>query len=382
MENNAGQNQSGKKPELGEYGDYTFKEDFSETTTKTLENIGKGIKVGQEQLGKAVNIVKNAMDNEAGKPKTVWAPIAKCPAGTYSQVFLILLTIFLFATGGGGTILSLLGGGMKFFRIVGFLNLGLGFLCGIVSKNIADRLMRFRRYVKILDGRAYCPLEELSQGIDKKDKYIVKDLHKMFDKKMFPEGQISQDGLMLVLSQEAEDYYIQYLETKKQQEAIEIEKQKALDERMKLEALNPVFKEAREVAEDGQRTIEQIRAISQNLTGDPIYVKLVRLETVVSKIFSFIQEHPDNLMTIRRFMGHYLPTTLKLVTTYSKLQRESIQGSNIQETQQEILNSMDTICQAFEKLLNDLYEDTAMDISTDISVMKTLFAQEGLTSNK
>lgn len=34
---------------------------------------------------------------------------------------------------------------------------------------------------------------------------------------------------------------------------------------------------------------------------------------------------------------------------------------------------------AFEKLLDDLFQETAWDVSSDISVLKTMLAQEGLT---
>ena len=35
---------------------------------------------------------------------------------------------------------------------------------------------------------------------------------------------------------------------------------------------------------------------------------------------------------------------------------------------------------AFENLLDSLYESTAMDVSSDISVLETMFAQDGLTN--
>ena len=38
---------------------------------------------------------------------------------------------------------------------------------------------------------------------------------------------------------------------------------------------------------------------------------------------------------------------------------------------------MDTITHAFEQLLDDLFMDTAFDISSDISVLHTMFAREG-----
>ena len=40
--------------------------------------------------------------------------------------------------------------------------------------------------------------------------------------------------------------------------------------------------------------------------------------------------------------------------------------------------TLDTLNQAFEKLLDSVFQDTAWDVSSDISVLHTLLAQEGL----
>ena len=40
------------------------------------------------------------------------------------------------------------------------------------------------------------------------------------------------------------------------------------------------------------------------------------------------------------------------------------------------------INQAFENLLDSCYKDTAWDISTDISVLNTMLAKEGLTGDE
>ena len=42
---------------------------------------------------------------------------------------------------------------------------------------------------------------------------------------------------------------------------------------------------------------------------------------------------------------------------------------------------METIVTAFEKQLDALFGDTALDIDTDITVMEGMLAQEGLTEN-
>ena len=48
---------------------------------------------------------------------------------------------------------------------------------------------------------------------------------------------------------------------------------------------------------------------------------------------------------------------------------------------QDIETTLDTIIEAFQKLLDELYEETVMDVSADISVLKTMFAKDGLSGN-
>ena len=44
----------------------------------------------------------------------------------------------------------------------------------------------------------------------------------------------------------------------------------------------------------------------------------------------------------------------------------------------EIEATLDTLNTAFEKLLDSLFQEKAWDISSDISVLNTMLAQEGL----
>ena len=81
-------------------------------------------------------------------------------------------------------------------------------------------------------------------------------------------------------------------------------------------------------------------------------------------------------------MEYYLPTTWKLIDAYRVLDQQSIQGENISSSKKEIRDTLDTINEAFENLLDSFFRNTAWDVSTDISVLKTMLAQEGLTGNK
>ena len=61
------------------------------------------------------------------------------------------------------------------------------------------------------------------------------------------------------------------------------------------------------------------------------------------------------------------------------MSRQGVQGENITGTMEKVEGMMATIVLAFEKQLDSLFGDQAMDISTDITVLDNMMAREGLT---
>ena len=53
-------------------------------------------------------------------------------------------------------------------------------------------------------------------------------------------------------------------------------------------------------------------------------------------------------------------------------------AKTVLNSKKEIEDTLDTLNSAFAKLLDNLFEDTAWDVSSDISVLQTMLAQEGL----
>ena len=66
---------------------------------------------------------------------------------------------------------------------------------------------------------------------------------------------------------------------------------------------------------------------------------------------------------------------------YEDMDGQPVQGENITASKKEIEETIDTLNIAFEKLLDSIFRDTAWDVSTDISVLHTVLAQEGLTED-
>ena len=106
------------------------------------------------------------------------------------------------------------------------------------------------------------------------------------------------------------------------------------------------------------------------------------MELLIGRIFDRVKQAPESVADIRRLMEYYLPTTVKLLEAYEELDAQPIQGENITSSKTEIEKTLDTLNIAFEKLLDDLFQDTAWDVSSDISVLHTMLAQEGLTEDE
>ncbi len=112
---------------------------------------------------------------------------------------------------------------------------------------------------------------------------------------------------------------------------------------------------------------------------DPkLAAKLSEIRELMNTMFDYVSKNPDKLPRIRRFLNYYLPTLEKLMNTYLELSSEKIKGENITKTLSGIEGILDTIKPAFERMLNDLYEDRAIDISSDITVLENMLENEGL----
>jgi len=133
---------------------------------------------------------------------------------------------------------------------------------------------------------------------------------------------------------------------------------------------------------DGRLALAEMRRLDDNIADPGISADIVRLEQVSQKIFDFVKEHPDKLPQIRRFMDYYLPTTLKLLNSYDRAASAGVEGENINSLLTKVEGMMRTIVAAFEKQLDALFGSENLDISTDITVLETMMAREGLVGDQ
>ena len=132
---------------------------------------------------------------------------------------------------------------------------------------------------------------------------------------------------------------------------------------------------------EGKEYIRKIQECNRKIAGVEISRKISHMEMLIQKIFERVKEDPGSLEDIQKLMEYYLPTTVKLLDAYQQLENQPVQGENIRNSKTEIEQTLDTLNIAFEKLLDSLFEDVAWDVSSDISVLHTMLAQEGLTKD-
>ena len=127
-----------------------------------------------------------------------------------------------------------------------------------------------------------------------------------------------------------------------------------------------------------EKAISEMRRLNDSILDPKISAQIDHLEATTSKIIGAVVEKPSKLPQIRRFMNYYLPTTLKLLNAYDRMDSAGVSGVNIDGTKGKIGDMLDTVCVAFSRQLDALYGEEALDISADIKVMEQMLRQEGI----
>lgn len=371
----------------------TLNQNITRTVNHAIDVGGEAVRRAMDTAARSVDNAARTMDNASrttrakrkpviiDQPETLPALYGSTDGKTAVGIVKIVGGSLLSALGFAGVISSIvfhfLTGSAFGAGIVGTAALcgGIGLIVGGVGG--LERVSRFKKYCRTLGNNTHCALEKLARSVGKNVKFVRKELTKMIDDGLFLEGHLDAEGKNLITSHET------YRNYERSRLALEARKQ----EEKRLEAEKETAKSAadprvREVLERGSAFITEIRRCNDAIPGKEISDKISRMETIVGRIFERAQAHPEIVPDLKKLMDYYLPMTVKLLNAYAEMDAQPVQGETIRSSKKEIEDTLDTLNLAFEKLLDDLFEDTAMDVSSDISVLNTLLAQEGLTDDE
>lgn len=215
---------------------------------------------------------------------------------------------------------------------------------------------RMLNYWNILGGNKQFSIEKLSMLANENKQIVYKDLDKMVELQLFPEYFIDRQHETLVLGN-VEEYIKHY------QSVAPVEEKKMLED----------------ASTEAKGFLSELAKMNQSIQNAQMTQRISQIQELTQKIYSVNEEKKGK--DLNRFSSYYLPTTLKLLSTYAQMEQQNIKGENISKSMAEIEEMMSKVVEGFEKQLDQMFQSETMDISADISVLEQMFEKDGLTDS-
>ena len=273
---------------------------------------------------------------------------------------------------------------------------------------------QYRRYANTIGNRTEVSIRELAASLGLQTANVVSDLQAMIDQGMMTgNAYIDRSHMRLYLdNQTVETDFVNDVVTPAVTDFVnnvvtpvvnvfvspEDRAKTVSDARAKQARSSGIPKEADEApapekprkqaqpkaadSDNFEAKLREIRELNESIADPGVSERIDRIGELTASIFRVVREKPEHAEEVRKFMNYYLPTTLKLLKSYSLMEKQSYQGENIQASRKKIESVLDTLVRGFEQQQDRLFKTEALDVETDISVLETMMASDGLLEQK
>ena len=270
----------------------------------------------------------------------------------------------------------------------------------------AQQLREFRHYAAIIGDRSAVSIWEIAKRLGKEPGEVANGLQTMIDEGMIESGAyVDRASMMLYLSddiietefvnptvniyvnsqadraasQTVETQFVEQTAPAKPRKIVEKATQAAEPAPQAEARPKPEPRKAPADSEVFEGTLRELRQLNDDIDNEVVSERIDRIGALTASIFRTVREKPEQAAEVRKFMNYYLPTTLKLLKSYRLMEKQSYQGENIQASRKKIEDVLGTLVHAFEQQQDNLFSSDALDVDTDISVLETMLASDGLT---
>ena len=269
-----------------------------------------------------------------------------------------------------GVIGALASGGAGVWAVLTYVAIALGGGSLLLSVALSrKRESQFRQCLKITGEAGLVDIAKLSRTMGWKGVAAERNLSDMIDRGYFGDRAYidHERGLLVIRPEDMRDVYRaedMAAEAKKAQAEKAEQQQKAGD------------------MTEYERIVEAIRQADIDIDDEAMSEKIRRMQTITAAIFREVEAHPEKKHQIDRFLNYYLPTTLKLLNNYARIEEQGVTGANMAKAKADIERIADTLVEGYEKQLDTLYRAEALDIAGDVSVIENMMKRDGLTGSK
>ena len=221
----------------------------------------------------------------------------------------------------------------------------------------------FRRCMTVSGNTGIVKLDDLAKTLGMSEEELEKQVEEMIDRGYYGAKAYVDHarGLLVIEPEQMRDVY------------------KAEDEAKAAGANAAADAAAKASMTEYQKILGQIRTANDEIADENMTQKIHVMEELTAAIFTEVQTHPAKKPQIQRFMNYYLPTTLKLLDSYARIEQQGVSGDNMAKAKADIERIADTLVEGYRKQLDTLYQAEAVDIAGDVSVIENMMRRDGLT---
>ena len=287
----------------------------ADTMRTVSEQVGKTVSVNQTRVMSEVTKARQEARRQAEamkKKKPSVAARVLAPFRSIGSVSNVLLKVFGgIATGltGAFALIMMLASIMD-ATLFPLLLFSLGLLAGsigmiLVGVKQKKRLDKAEYYLKLAGNNHYINVSDIAQFTNESKKKVLAELRQFIRQGFYPEGHLDSKGTCLMLDNKI---YSEYLEIEKQRriQAKEAREAKRSEQESIPEQSAVVKTELEQLIAEGQVYIDQLRIMNDHIQGEEISAKLFRLESLLKQIYARLEEHPEQLPQLKKFLEYYL----------------------------------------------------------------------------
>ncbi len=100
-----------------------------------------------------------------------------------------------------------------------------------------------------------------------------------------------------------------------------------------------------------------------------------------AKIIYEISKNPSKLNKAQNFLNYYLPTTLKILTTYDNMENQYLNTKEINKSMQNTKQMIIKINNSLKMQLSNLFQSEIIDTDAELKVFETMLKSEGLNTD-
>ena len=229
-------------------------------------------------------------------------------------------------------------------------------------KKDKNQIIRFRKYNREIGNNTVIPTADLAAITAKPIDFTINDLLNMIEKDYYRQARIVENGELFILDTNTYKLYKEEMlrDSKERYEELEEKENNALVE---------------DYLSKAKRDVTTLTEMLPKLR-EPMKAKISEFLQIVGKIFELLKENPNTAKDLDKVINFYLPTTVKLMDNYIDLSEKPT--DSVKSSLKSMEQTMDLVNDGFMKMLDNIYQEKIMDLSSDMSVLKSMLRQEGL----